>query len=169
MIDTYGNETRELTGTQTAFGKPWRKDRRWWLRWPAKAWWLTGQRWPHREERSEYQPASHWSVRWLENVRRTLQRSRVSESIVGPLLQSKLNCLLIFLPIAIASARIPMAPDVVLVSCFLAIIPLSDLVQFSCEHLSASMRHLTGGMLVAFSDNCVELVVSIPRRILELY
>ena len=53
-----------------------------------------------------------------------------------------------------------MAPDVVLAFCFLAIIPLSGLVQTSCEHLSTSMSSTLQGLLVAFSDNIVELVVS---------
>lgn len=41
--DAYGNETRRLVGTQAAFQTPWRKDKRWWVRWPAQVWQVTGQ------------------------------------------------------------------------------------------------------------------------------
>ena len=41
--DAYGNETRRLVGTEAAFQRPWRKDKRWWVRWPAQVWQVTGQ------------------------------------------------------------------------------------------------------------------------------
>ena len=43
---------------------------------------------------------------------------------------------------------------------FLAIIPVSGLVHLACEDLSASLNRTQGKILVAFSDNLVELVVS---------
>ncbi len=46
--DTYGNETRVLVGTKTAFQRPWHKDKRWWVRWPAQVWQVTGQRFVRR-------------------------------------------------------------------------------------------------------------------------
>lgn len=161
--DMYGNETRELRGAQAAFERPWRKDDRWWLRWPAKAWWFMGHRYIPHGGTSEYRPASHWSVRWLGSIWRAFRRSGGFNSTMGPLLQSRLNFLLIFLPLAFIAFKSYMAPDVVLAFCFLAIIPLSGVVQLSCEHLSASMNPTLQGLLVAFSDNLVELVVSEPR------
>ena len=46
--DTYGNETRVLVGTEAAFQRPWHKDKRWWVRWPAQVWQVTGQRFVRR-------------------------------------------------------------------------------------------------------------------------
>ena len=40
----YENEIRMLGGTKTAFQRPWRKDKRRWVRWPAQVWQVTGQR-----------------------------------------------------------------------------------------------------------------------------
>ena len=42
--DVYGNETRTLLGTDAAFQRPWHKDKRLWVRWPAQIWRATGQR-----------------------------------------------------------------------------------------------------------------------------
>lgn len=41
--DAYGNETRGLVGTEAAFRRPWHMDKRWWVRWPAQVWQVTGQ------------------------------------------------------------------------------------------------------------------------------
>ena len=54
-----------------------------------------------------------------------------------------------------------MAPDIVLTFNFLAIIPVSGLVHLACEDLSANLSRTHGKLLVAFSDNLVELVVSV--------
>ena len=42
--DVYGNETRDLRGTKAAFRRPWHRDKRWWIRWPAQVWKVTEQR-----------------------------------------------------------------------------------------------------------------------------
>ena len=54
----------------------------------------------------------------------------------------------------------PLAADIVLIFNFLAIIPLSGLVHLACEDLSATSNPTLGKLLIAFSDNLVELVVS---------
>ena len=54
-----------------------------------------------------------------------------------------------------------MAPDIVLAFNFVAIIPVSGLVHLACEDLSANLSRTHGKLLVAFSDNLVELVVSV--------
>ena len=64
---------------------------------------------------------------------------------------------------ALAATVTPLAPDVVLIFNFLAIIPLSGLVLLACEDLSANLNETLGKLLVAFSDNLVELVVSKSR------
>lgn len=42
-INAYGNETRGLLGTRAAFQRPWHRDKRCWIRWPAQVWQATGQ------------------------------------------------------------------------------------------------------------------------------
>ena len=76
------------------------------------------------------------------------------------LTQTYLNLLLVFLPVAVAAVRTPFAPNLILIFNFLAIIPLSSVVQSACEALSLSMKPTSGKLLVAFSDNVVELIVS---------
>lgn len=88
------------------------------------------------------------------------QRSGGYRRLLQPLLQSYLNLLLVSLPWALVAVVTPLAPDVVLASNFLAIIPLSGLVHLVCEDLSTNMTPMLGKLLAAFSDNLVELVVS---------
>ena len=61
---------------------------------------------------------------------------------------------------ALAAGYIPLAPDLVFTFSFLAIIPLSGLAQLALEDLSASLNVTLGRLLVAFSDNIIELIVS---------
>ena len=42
--NVYGNETRVLLGTNAAFKRPCHNVQRLWVRWPAKIWRATGQR-----------------------------------------------------------------------------------------------------------------------------
>lgn len=94
--------------------------------------------------------------------------SAPTHDLVRPLLQSYLNLLLVFLPLALAAAILSWSPDIVLAFNFLAIIPLSGLVHLACEDLSANLSPTLGRLLVAVSDNLVELVVSITPRLLRL-
>lgn len=89
------------------------------------------------------------------------QRSGGYRNLLQPLPQSYLNLLLVFLPLALVAVVTPLAPDVVLIFNFLAIIPLSGLVHSACEDLSANSNPALGRLLVAFSDNLVEFVVGI--------
>ena len=88
------------------------------------------------------------------------KRSGGHDNLLRPLLQSYLNLLLIFLPLALVAVLTPLAQDVLLGFSFLAIIPLSGLVHSACEDLSANLNPVMGKLLVAFSDNLIELVVS---------
>lgn len=155
-LDTYGNETRILGGSKAAFHRPWRRDKRWWVRWPAHAWHVTGQRLIPRGRVSEYRPASHWWSRWLGSTWRMLQRSRVFTALE----QNYANLLLGFLPAGLAAAHFSWPPLLGLAYNFLDIIPLSGLVHLACEDFSAHLAPVTARLLVAFSDNLVELVVS---------
>lgn len=84
------------------------------------------------------------------------------------LTQSYLNLLLVFVPLAIVAVITPLAPEIVLAFNFLAIIPVSGLVHLACEDLSANLSQTQGKLLVAFSDNLVELVVSVPSTAMRL-
>ncbi len=160
-IDTYGNETRRLRGTRAAFQRPWHRDKRWWIRWPAQAWHVTGHRLIPQDQSSEYRPASHWWSRWLAKIWWLYRRLSGSNDLFYTLRESYLNLMLVFLPLAFAAAHWSWSPDIVLAFNFLAIIPLSGLVHLACEDLSANLSPTVGRLLVAFSDNLVELVVCI--------
>lgn len=154
--DTYGNETRMLGGSRGAFHRPWRMDKRWWVRWPALAWHVAGQSLIPRGRVSEYRPASYWWSRWLGSIWRMLQRSR----IFPDLKQNYSNPLLVFLPMGLAATYFSWPPFLAFGLNFMAIIPLSGLVHLACEDLSAHLDPVIARLLVAFSDNLVELVVS---------
>ena len=63
---------------------------------------------------------------------------------------------------AVAASVLPLAPNVVLTLNFLTTIPLSGIVRLACEDLSANLNETSAKLLVAFTDNLVELVVSDP-------
>ncbi len=155
-LDTYGNETRILGGSKAAFHRPRHKDKRWWVRWPAHAWHVTGQRLMPRGRVSEYRPASYWWSRWLGGTWRVFQCS----GLLIDLKHSYMNLLLVFLPAGLAAAHFSWPPILVLDFNFMAIISLSGLVHLACEDLSAHLGPVMARLLVAFSDNLVELVVS---------
>lgn len=159
--DAYGNETRRLGGTKAAFHRPWHKDKRRWVRWPAQLWQVTGKRFIRQGRRSKFRPASHWWSRWPDYAWRKFQRFGLFDILLRPLLHSYLNVLLVLLPLTLVAAVTPLAPDTVLVFNFLAIIPLSGLVLLACEDLSANLNETMGKLLVALSDNLVELVFGI--------
>lgn len=158
--ETYGNETIELRGTDAAFRRPWHRNKRWWIRWPAKLLWAASQLFNPWGQSFEFRPASYWWSRWIGYAWRTFERSGRPYGLFRPLLQSRLNLLLIFLPLTLVAFSIPVAPDLVVASSFLATIPLSGLVHLACEDISASVNDTMGKLLVAFSDNLVELIVS---------
>lgn len=83
-----------------------------------------------------------------------------TNSFMGPLVQSYLNLLLVFVPISLIAHGFSVAPGAIFALSFLAKVPLSGLVHLAREHLSAHLSLLPGRLLVNFSDNLVELVVS---------
>lgn len=76
------------------------------------------------------------------------------------LLSNYLFLLLVFLPLSLIADLSAWPPELVFTFNFLAIVPLSGLVQITSEDLSANLPHVPGHLLIAFSDNAVELVVS---------
>lgn len=109
-----------------------------------------------------YRPAPHFGTRWLSAAKRSWQASqwslpRVLQLVFG----TYINALLVFVPLALAAAGLSWKNDVVFAFSFLAIVPLSGLVHYACEDLSASLNHSLGRLLVAFSDDIVELMVGI--------
>lgn len=77
-----------------------------------------------------------------------------------PASKSYLSVLLIFVPLGLISTGIDWAPDVVFVLNFLAVVSLSGIVQNALEDLSVNLNNTLKRLLVAFSDNVVELIVS---------
>ena len=73
--------------------------------------------------------------------------------------QSYLNVLLVLVPLALVADRVHLAQDAVLIMNYLAIIPLSGLVQQACESISVGLNDLLSKLFVGLSDNLVELVV----------
>lgn len=158
---SYGNETRILGGTDEAFQRPWHRDKRRWVRWPAQAWYYTEYRLIHRGRNAQYWPKSNWWSRLMRTTWLMFQRHGGStNSFMGPLVQNYLNLLLVFVPISFITHSFSVAPGATFALSFLAIVPLSGLVHQACEHLSAHLSLLPGRLLVNFSDNLVELVVS---------
>ena len=67
--------------------------------------------------------------------------------------------LVVFVPLAIVAAAIPWSSRLMFAFDFLAVVSLSGLVHTACEDISAHTNKLVGKLLVAFSNNIVELVV----------
>ena len=156
-----GVEVSILTGTEDAFLRPWHKDRRWWIRWPAHVWHICCSLFP-REQITRVRPASY--SYWLRKAWLQSRRSDKLYSILWPLLQGYWSLLLLFLPPAIVAAALPVSDDLVLFLNFFTIVPLAALMHSACEDLSASMSPIIGKVFSAFSDNTVELVVSYAQR-----
>lgn len=111
-------------------------------------------------QRLDFRPATKWYLRWLSYAWRKFRLSGGYDCLMRPLQRSYLNLLLVFLPLALVAVLTPLAPNVIFSFNFLAIIPLSGLIQSACEDISTHLPPAGGKLLVAFSDNLVELVVS---------
>ena len=111
-------------------------------------------------QRLEFRPAANWCSRWLSYAWRIFRHSGGYDRLMRPLQRSYLNLLLVFLPLALVAVLTPLAPNVIFSFNFLAVIPLSGLIQSACEDISTYLHPAGGKLLVAFSDNLVELVVS---------
>lgn len=79
------------------------------------------------------------------------------------LAKSYINVLLVFIPLALTAGLVPWSPDTIFALNFLAIIPLVDLIYSAREDLIVSLNPVVREVLVAVSDNLVELVVSTNR------
>ena len=73
--------------------------------------------------------------------------------------KSYTDALIIFVPLALVAGAVPWSSNLMFAFNFLAIVSLSGLVRTACEDLSVHLNELLGRLLVAFSDNLVELVV----------
>lgn len=152
-------ETTPLLGASGAFDIPRHKDSRLWVRVPARVWHATGSRLFPQGPKNTFRPASHWSSRWVGTLWRLLQKWGLA-GLLHPVLKSYLNVLLVFVPLGIVSTGIHWKPDVVFALNFLAIIPLSNILHTALEDLSVNLSDTFKRLLVAFSDNVIELIVS---------
>ncbi|KAL2039293.1 hypothetical protein N7G274_007961 [Stereocaulon virgatum] len=159
--DTYINETRILTGTSSAFRITPKESKRWWVRWPVQAWRVTGQGIVPGAVANEFRPASSIWSRWIGSLRRWLRRSKIGFALTRPISRSKVNLLLIFVPVAMAAAILPWSPDICFAASFLAVIPLSGITQLAIEDLSGNISVDLGRLLFTISDNVIELVIGI--------
>jgi Ca2+:H+ antiporter len=73
---------------------------------------------------------------------------------------SRVNLLLILVPIAISAGALGWSPVAVFCLNFLAIIPLAPLIWLSVVELSALLGQYSGGILRATCVNAVEMIVS---------
>ena len=123
-------------------------------------------------QRLDFRPATNWYSRWLSYAWRQFRPSGGYGCLLRPLQRSYLSLLLVYLPLALLLVFLPLAlvavlapwdPNVIFSFSFLAVIPLSGLIQLACEDISTYLHPAGGKLLVAFSDNIVELVVSDTR------
>ncbi|KAG0372134.1 hypothetical protein BGX24_000691 [Mortierella sp. AD032] len=77
------------------------------------------------------------------------------------LFSSKINLLLIFIPLGIVADKLPWSPTVIFVLNFIAIIPLAKLLGFLTEEISLRLGENLGALLNASFGNAVELILSI--------
>ncbi|KAF8540808.1 Sodium/calcium exchanger protein-domain-containing protein [Trichophaea hybrida] len=76
-------------------------------------------------------------------------------------LMTWLNCLLIFVPVGIATHYAGVNPTIVFVMNFIAIIPLAGLLSNGTEEVSLYFGEVIGGLLNATFGNAVELIVAV--------
>ena len=111
-------------------------------------------------QRLDFRPATNWYSRWLSYAWRKFRLSGGYDCLLRPLQRSYLSLLLVFLPLALVAVLTPLDSNVIFSFSFLAVIPLSGLIQSACEDISTYLHPAGGNLLVALSDNLVELVVS---------
>lgn len=75
-------------------------------------------------------------------------------------LHNYIHGLVIFLPLAIVSSLVHWPATVRFTLNFLAIIPLSSLLEFYLEEFCAKQRLILGGILAGVLGNSIELIVS---------
>ncbi|KAF9142713.1 hypothetical protein BG015_000696 [Linnemannia schmuckeri] len=77
------------------------------------------------------------------------------------LLSSKINILLVFIPVGIASGHVGWSDVTTFILNFIAIIPLAKLLGFITEEISLRLGENLGALLNASFGNAVELILSI--------
>jgi len=74
---------------------------------------------------------------------------------------SRLNVLLVFLPLGIIASEVNWSPVIVFVFNFIAIIPLAKLLGFATEDISLRLGENLGALLNASFGNAVELILAL--------
>ncbi|KAF7300516.1 hypothetical protein HMN09_00936100 [Mycena chlorophos] len=86
----------------------------------------------------------------------------VAQSIRNVVFHSWFNVLLVFIPVAIAlHFAVPDQYGAIFATCFVAIIPLAQLLSFATEDISLRVGQALAGLLNATLGNVVELIVAI--------
>ena len=76
-------------------------------------------------------------------------------------LGSKLNVLLLFLPVAMVSDAAGWDSSITFVSSLLALCPLAERIGFATEHMALHTNATIGGLLNATFGNVTEMIVSL--------
>ncbi|KAI0254958.1 calcium/proton exchanger [Lactifluus subvellereus] len=85
----------------------------------------------------------------------------VGQSIIAIIKTSRLNVLLVFIPLSWVFHFVKLNNTLVFVFSFIAIIPLAKLLAFATEELSLRMGQTLAGLVNATLGNAVELIVAI--------
>merc|ERR1719480_606017 len=72
-----------------------------------------------------------------------------------------LTCLLVFVPLGFAAAKMEMAPTWVFLFNFIAVIPLAWIIGKATEDVAAKLGETLGGLLNASFGNAVEMLICI--------
>lgn len=75
------------------------------------------------------------------------------------LLHSKINLLLVFVPVGIAVSQVHTSPGVVFAMNAIAIIPLAGLLSHATESVARKFGDATGALLNVTFGNAVELII----------
>ncbi|KAK3828696.1 MAG: Ca2+ transporter [Benniella sp.] len=76
-------------------------------------------------------------------------------------LATKLNILLVFVPLGIVAYQLKWSEVTIFVLNFMAIIPLARLLGYATEEISLRVSESAGALLIATFGNAVELIISI--------
>lgn len=76
------------------------------------------------------------------------------------LVSNHVNVMLVFVPVSIVLGMLEDHPAAIFVANFFAIVPLTALLSFATEELSAKLGQTIGRLMKAIFGNAVELIVS---------
>ncbi|PKK80473.1 calcium/proton exchanger [Rhizophagus irregularis] len=111
---------------------------------------------PNEDTHNTHKPSSSQTVLHTSPPTPTIRKS-----IKIVLTSSKINILLIFIPLGYLAHIFDLSDNWVFILNFLAIIPLAKLLDFATEELSLRVGETIGGFLNATFGNAVELIVSV--------